>query len=204
MKKILLALIFVLLVFDFSFSGEKKDTLKKAKRVDVEVQAIEIKELRIGMTKAEFESVVGGELPHRHVGESGIYSYIGKLPQFFSIARVFSINYEFNLEFREDKLDLFYFNFNSNEFDILCEAIIEKYPSIKCKESIVTNARGGTFNQTSCALEDQISSLSISRFVGDINTSAFMLQSKRRMLENNAEREKKRKTFSLSNVNRWS
>jgi len=83
----------------------------------------------------------------------------------------------------DDTLDSFYFRFSPSSFDEVASAVKSKYPALVCKDSVVTNARGGAFTQTECSLSDQQSSLLIQRYAGEITTSSLSLNSVRLLNE---------------------
>jgi hypothetical protein len=138
-------------------------------------QSIEIKGLRMGMTKAEVKE---------------------KFPTWkdFTIAGVRS-RYEYtpvHIQYRDEKLDQFMFFFNSSSFEAVLGAIKEKYPETVCESTQVGNAMGATFEQIRCSLSDNESVLQLSRYVSDIRTSVLSLVSKK-SLEEQVEKAKQRK-----------
>lgn len=129
-------------------------------------KSIEIKGLHVGMPKAEVEA---------------------KFPTWedFTIAGVTS-KYDVDpvhIEYRNDKLDVLHFSFNSDGFETVLGALKEKYPNIVCESTQVGNAMGATFNQLHCTLSDKESVLDLSRYVNDIETSSLMLISNKKLKE---------------------
>lgn len=123
---------------------------------------LEIKGVRIGMTKEEWLSKFGSlDVSYFTVG--------GALGKYEKIRPVF----------HEGKLDSFHFFFHSDYFDDVLGAVKTKYPRIRCSKSTVANAMGAKFTQVSCSLGDNTGVLSLSRFVSDIDTSCLSLTSKR-------------------------
>ena len=138
-------------------------------------QTLDIKGLRIGISKDDVEQ---------------------KTPMLadFTIAGVRS-KYEHSpvsLEYREDKLDQMFFFFDPSGFDEVLGAVREKYPRMTCENSEVGNAMGAKFKQVQCSVQDSNSVLQVTRFVGDIRTSALTLMSKRALREQ-SETAKQRK-----------
>jgi len=142
-------------------------------------QEIEIKGLRLGMTMAEVESKVG-KLPLKNFTIAGVK---GKYEDSNPVI----------IKFYEGKLDVFVFFFDANHFDDVLEAVKTKYPSLECAKSNVSNAMGASFDQVKCNLHDQSGSLSLSRFVSDIKTSALSLMSDRAIKETKDKQKEKRK-----------
>ncbi len=139
-------------------------------------QEIEIKEIRLGMTRAEVQKKVG-QLPLQN----------------FTIAGVPSKYSTVSVEFHEDKVDSFRFFFNSQDFNDVLEAVQKKYPKLKCENSSVKNSIGVSFSNTDCVLREPLGSLQLSRFVSDTRTSVLSLVSDRSIkefTENKSERQK--------------
>lgn len=130
----------------------------------VGAQAIEIKGISIGMTRAELQK---------------------KYPTWrgFTIAGVRSLNKDSpgHVEYFKGRLDNFHFSFDSDSFLDVLEAVKEKYPNIDCKNSQIKNVWGATFNQVECFLADNVSTLFLSRYGGDLRTSGLTLASVRRL-----------------------
>ncbi len=129
-------------------------------------QAIEIKGLRLGMTESEVEKKIG-PLPLKE----------------FTIAGVPSKYSTVDLNFHKNKLDSFMFFFDADAFEDVLQAVKSKYPALKCVGSTVSNAMGASFKQVDCKLRNQLGTLSLSRFVSDINTSVLTLASHRQSQE---------------------
>ena len=144
--------------------------------VTVRAQGIEIKGLRIGMTKGEVEKKIG-RLPVRD----------------FTIAGARNKYPTFSPEFHDGKLDLFGFFFDPDAFDEVVSAVKDKYPALICENTTVTNAMGAAFRQTQCLLRDELGTLRLSRYVNDIRTSALSLMSERKIKESLEKRNKREK-----------
>lgn len=139
-------------------------------------QQVDIKGLYLGMTQVEFEEKFG-PLPLKN----------------FTIAGVPGMYSSTDVMFHKDKLDAFVFFFNSRHFDEIQEAMREKYPKIRCQNSVVRNAIGGAFTQTKCSLKDSQGGLELSRFVSDIETSVLSLYSDRFIKESVDKRKARHK-----------
>jgi len=144
-----------------------------------DIEVIEIKGLKIGMTKEEIERNVG-KLPLNNITIAGVR---GKYDDSGPVI----------IKFYEGKLDVFMFSFDPRYFDDILEAVKNKYPTIGCDNSVVTNAMGASFNQVSCRLKDQSGSLSLSKFSNNINTSTLSLISDRWIKETADKQKEKRK-----------
>jgi hypothetical protein len=139
-------------------------------------QDIEIKGLRLGMTKQE------------------VQKKIGRLPVLnFTIAGVEGIDGPFSPEFYQGKLDSFVFLFDPRDFDEVLSAVKGKYPALTCENSTVTNAMNARFTQTQCNLRDKQGALQLSRYVLNISTSALSLVSDRHIKDSLDKQDKKRK-----------
>ena len=136
-------------------------------------QNIEINGLRLGMTKTEIEKQFG-LLPLNN----------------FKIANV-SGKFPVRLAFHEGKLDELMFFFSSNSFNDVRQAVISKYPKLRCTDSTVTSPTEVKYKQVNCKLEDQLGTLKLDRFVMDIDTSALILISHRLFQELGNKREEK-------------
>jgi hypothetical protein len=136
-------------------------------------QQIEIKGLRLGMTETEIEKKFGA-LP---LNNFKIANVTGKFPVM--------------LAFHEGKLDELMFFFSSNSFNDVRQAVIAKYPEIKCIDSPVTSPTGAKYTQVNCKLGDQLGTLRLDRFVRDIDTSALILTSHRLFQELENKRKEK-------------
>jgi len=139
-------------------------------------QGIEIKGLRLGMTKTDIEKKFG-TLP---VNNFTIADVPGKFPV--------------RLEFYEGKLDELMFFFSSTNFNEVRKAVISKNPELKCTDSTVTSPAGKSYTQVNCKLADQLGTLRVERFVRDIDTSAVTLTSHRLFQELEKQRQEKQKT----------
>jgi len=125
-------------------------------------QSLDIKGVRIGMTEAEVNERIGNARE-------------------FTIGGVTSKNPDrpVGLKYHEGKLDYLAFYFDAKDFSRVQEAVKDKYPSIDCSSSTVTNAMGAKFEQVTCLIADSESSLGLRRFSLDIRTSSIILTSKR-------------------------
>jgi hypothetical protein len=132
---------------------------------------IEIKGLRMGMPESEAKSIIDKN--------GGI-----------TIAEVYADYY--NLAYHEGKLDKFSFLFKSSEFDSVLGAVKEKYPSLKCSDSTVSNAMGASFDQTECNLISSEAAMVLIRRA-DVKTSALIISSKRLLDEMAKSNEKSKK-----------
>jgi len=144
-----------------------------------DIKAIEIKGLRIGMTKEEIESTVG-KLPLNNLTIAGVR---GKDDDSTPVI----------IKFHEGVLDLFMFRFDPGYFDDILGAVKTKYPTIRCENSTVTNAMGASFKQVDCKLKDQSGSLSLIKFGSDIMTSRLSLISDRWFKETAGKQKEKQK-----------
>ncbi len=139
-------------------------------------QEIEIKGLKLGMSKADVESKFG------EISKSGfIYEFtIGGIEGKY-----------LKLKFHEDKLDDIYFSFNSDGFEAVRGAVASKYPALKCKNSTVENRMGASFVQVECNLNSDNAMFSLTRISGDIKTSMLTLGT-RRALDEFIEKQKQK------------
>jgi hypothetical protein len=139
-------------------------------------QPIEIKGLIVGMSKAEVEVLFPSWAAFTI---AGVRSAEGFAPV---------------VRYHEDKLDAFHFIFSAKDFDVVAEAVKEKYPSTECVDSTVGNAMGATFRQTHCNItSDPASVLRLSRFVKDARTSVLTLTSMRSVKEGVEKRRERKK-----------
>jgi len=138
-------------------------------------QGIEIKGLRLGMTKTEIEKKFG-TLPLNN----------------FTIADV-SGKFPVRLEFYEGKLDELMFFFSPKSFDDVRKAVVSKNPELKCTDSTITSPKGESYKQVNCKLVDMLGTLRLDRFVRDIDTSALTLMSHRLFQELENKRKEKQK-----------
>src|SRR5689334_4159678 len=102
---------------------------------------IEIKGLRLGMTKIEIEKKFGA-LPLNN----------------FKIADV-SGKFPVRLVFYEGKLDELMFFFSSKSFSDVRKAVISDNPEIKCTDSTITSPKGESYIQVNCKLADKLGTL---------------------------------------------
>ena len=110
-------------------------------------QGIEIKGLRLGMTKTEIEKKFG-TLP---LNNFTIADVAGKFPV--------------RLEFYEGKLDEIMFFFSPKGFDDVRKAVVAKNPELKCTDSTITSPKGESYKQVNCKLVDQLGTLRLGRYV---------------------------------------
>lgn len=119
---------------------------------------IDIKGLRIGMTKAEVLEVVPSLDDFTLAGVRGKY-------------RLF-IGYD------KDKVDEVIFFFNENKFSTVLDAFKGKYEALACKNSKISKALGASIDQVICSLDDSEGRLSLTRYANP-DTSVVTLMSKR-------------------------
>jgi hypothetical protein len=98
-----------------------------------------------------------------------------------------------HIDYFKGRLDNFHFSFAHDSFLDVLEAVKEKYPSIECEDSQLKNARGATFNQVHCFLADNVSTLLLTRYSGDLRTSSLTLASVRRLDAQSEEDKLKKK-----------
>jgi hypothetical protein len=144
-----------------------------ATAVPMSEKPIEIKGISIGMPREQFEKIVNQE-------------------EYFTIGGARSKYRTQDGEYVEGKLDQYIFFFGASKFDDVLEAVKEKYPSISCIDTQVSNAMGASFQQTSCSINDATSTLNLTR-LADIKTSALMLISKRKLDEKEKRRQQGKK-----------
>jgi hypothetical protein len=169
MKSIWLILIILATFVPRSFAQESKISGPTI------TQRIEIKGVMIGMTPEELEAKVG-RMPIKNFTIGGVEG-----------------NYDFKTNFHKGQLDRFLFFFHSSRFDELVAAVKGKYPELECENSTVSNRMGAKFQQTVCVLNDELTSLSITRFSGDVRTADLDMVSKREIqdrIKRAAERKK--------------
>ena len=143
-------------------------------------QGIEIKGLRLGMTKTEIEKKFG-TLPLNN----------------FTIAADVPGKFPVRLEFYEGKLDELMFFFSPKSFDDVRKEVISKNPELKCTDSTITSPRGESYKQVNCKLADMLGTLRLDRFVRDIETSALTLTSHRLFQELEKKRKEKQKGIPI-------
>lgn len=162
-KIMIAALMGLVLGSDIAIGG------KKIKAVTV--PNIEIKGFQIGMPEIEAKNIIDRT--------GGI-----------TIADVYAEYY--NLEYYEGKLDKFTFLFDNTKFDNVLGAVKEKYPSLKCRDSSVSNAMGASFNQTECNLISENAVLILNRRI-NVKTSSLIINSKRLLDELVKNKDKSKK-----------
>ena len=124
---------------------------------------IEIKGIRLGMTKAEYKTL--------------------RLDD-FSVGGVRGKNGDgVKTEFRADQLDLFMFFTESSDFGDLLTAVKKKYPAIKCENSSVQNKLGASFEQTECKLPYANGELRLMKYVSSLDISVVSLISNKLLAE---------------------
>lgn len=131
--------------------------------------AQDLKGVRIGMTKAEYDKAM----------ETAGYFTIG------GVSPKYSVSPEFD---EQEKLTRFTFFFRSEDYAEVREAVKSKYPKLKCIQTSVGNRMGATFAQEHCML----GTLLLSRFVSDIETGVLSLSAPESQ-KAKSEREKKKK-----------
>jgi len=119
---------------------------------------IEIKGVRLGMTKAEFKSL---RLDDFSVG--GVRGKNGN---------------GVKTQFRAGQLDLFMFFTESSDFGDLLTAVKTKYPALKCNNSSIQNKLGASFEQTECKLNYANGELVLIKYISSLDTSVLSLISK--------------------------
>lgn len=135
---------------------------------------IEIKEIKIGMSKEEYEKIIP---PPAFFDKEGKPQKVK--PSNFTIAEIrgkhefssTSAKYDDN-----EKLESFIFIFSPTDFPTMLEAVKEKYPKLTCRNSTVNNAFGAKFMDTNCTFKDKKSILQLHRYV-DLETSTLSLSS---------------------------
>lgn len=138
-------------------------------------QVLDLKGLKIGMSKAEVQE----RFPTwNDFTIGGVRSKFTHIP--------------LNIKYQDDKLEQLMFLFNSASFQQVLDALKEKYPALKCEASKVGNAMGASFEQVQCSIEDQESVLQLFRFLSDVRTSMLILESKKSINEK-IEKEKQKK-----------
>ena len=140
-------------------------------------QGIEIKGLSLGMTKTEIEKKFG-TLP---LNNFTIADVPGKFPV--------------KLEFYEGKLDELMFFFSAKSFKDVRQAVVSKYPELKCTDNTVSDNMGASYKQVNCKLEDMLGMLKLDRYVRDTDTSALILMSHRLSQELEKKRKEKQKNI---------
>jgi hypothetical protein len=146
---------------------------------------VEVKGVRIGMTKAEVTEKLGSLSPKGLV--------IGCVPSYYAFQTNLPLDPGVQMEFNEDALERFTFLFHSKNFDELLLAFKEKYSHFRCEKTQVQTQAGGKFTQDSCFVEDQQSRLTLSRFAGAVDTGGLVISAKSRIQKDIDARLQKRK-----------
>ncbi|MGE3346076.1 MAG: hypothetical protein AB7I35_01435 [Ramlibacter sp.] len=73
----------------------------------------------------------------------------------------------------DNKVGRIHFGFRSDDFVQVRDALIAKYPSIKCSDSVVQNRMGASFDQTFCMGEVDGVELIIQRREGDVTVGGL-------------------------------
>lgn len=102
----------------------------------------------------------------RHGGEwcisvSGSYTELGRTIAGVPATRVIFAGYE-------NRLGWIIYTFAQSEFIIVKAAFSEKYPSMKCQDSVVQNRMGAKFDQTECSVTSPTATLNIKRRSSDL------------------------------------
>lgn len=122
---------------------------------------IEIKGIRVGMSKEAYKQIVTGQSNFTIAGINSMYGQ----------PKGSALNFD-----KEGNLDSFMFFFDSTEFSAMRAAITDKYPEIKCDNKIVTNAYNAKYNDIVCSLSDKPGILELKKFV-NLKTSVLALRS---------------------------
>jgi len=109
-----------------------------------QAQDIDIKGLKLGMSRAEVAAVMPDPLR---------FTIAGVRPRYDPTTRYDA----------SGKLDTFQWMFTPNNYEAVRDAFRAKYPDLKCTQSVVQNGFGATFPQESCRIGD----ISIERYSGD-------------------------------------
>ncbi len=125
--------------------------------------ALDIKGLRIGMTREEVREAMPSS-------------------ETFTVAGVRG-KYPVGVHFHEDRLDGLSFFFESSKFKTVLEALKEKYPGLRCEISTVVNGLGARFDQVYCKISDANGSINHLSIVNNPSTSVLGLTSKRSLDE---------------------
>ena len=95
--------------------------------------------------------------------------------------------------FYAGRLDRFVYLFLPEHFSAMHEALLEKYPALKCKNLVKTDSIGESVESTECGLADANSILLLSKYSTDRHTSLIGLYSKRYLEEEKQRRVKAKK-----------
>ena len=77
----------------------------------------------------------------------------------------------------DDKLGSITYYFAQSDFAIVRAAFQDKYPGLRCVDSVVQNRMGAKFDQTECTLETKDASLSLTRRDSDLTQGSVALAS---------------------------
>lgn len=116
--------------------------------------AQDIKGIHIGMSKAEYNDAIGNAREWT----------VAQTPSKYSSGP----NAVFD---KEGTLQHFLFFFPSSSWEHVRDAVLDKYPKLRCETSPVQNRFGASFAQEECSFGN----LKMSRFVSDIETSSLSL-----------------------------
>lgn len=154
------------------------NSLKEAIQQKPIIEEIEIKGIKLGMTKSEYAEV--------YKKNGGLKMTIGGAKNKYS-------SVDPNSDFVDGKLDRFSFFFASNNYDGLISAIKDKYIDIKCEQSDIQTTAGVTYAQEICQMDDKLGKLIIAKYLSDIETSSLSLSSHASIEKSMQEEEKKKK-----------
>jgi hypothetical protein len=145
-----------------------------------------VKGLQIGMTEEQVVATLGSMRPR------GLT--IGGVPSFYADNWRLPLDPGVQISIADGKLVRFTFLFKARHFEAMQLAFQDKYSALRCADSAVTTKAGARLPLTECELQDSLSRLSIRQYVGDIDTSALVLESKEHSArEAAAQREGRRK-----------
>jgi len=123
-------------------------------------QNIDIKGIRIGMSQFEMQDM-HGQLPLQN----------------FTVAGVPSSQTYIDPDFLDGKLEKFEFFFVATSFNTVLAAVRRKLPALACRDGRVASAMGKLMTQTQCTARDKKGDLLLTRYSGDLLTSALVLRS---------------------------
>lgn len=148
---------------------------------------IEIKGIKVGMDKEDVEKIV---VPLSLFDENGKPQKIK--PSNFTVAGIRGKGtYSSTLvKYDNDKLTSFSFYFSPNDFSMILQAIKDKYPRLKCKNEMLSNAFGASFKNVKCSIKNNVSVLELDKYI-DLETSALSLYS-HEYIKNLVEKQKER------------
>lgn len=130
-----------------------------------DVPEIEIKGVKLGMSKKAVEAIVGAP------GKKGYTP--------FTIGGVGTYNFDQpSFGYTDGKFSNLMFLFKSEKFDDLKAAVSTKYPSLRCTQSEIQNRLGIKFQQVQCSLADKNGMLSLTKYssqldIGYLNFDSF-------------------------------